>query len=82
MCASDLRGFVLAQRVWFEGNRREESFVDDVVGELDLVGGDQVAFPELEGPAVERCLISDRAENEAPVWFEVVVFEKLAATFE
>ena len=49
---------------------------------MDLIGGYQIAFPELKGPALDRGLICECAEDEATIRFDVVVYEKLLAAFE
>ena len=49
---------------------------------MDLIGGNQIAFPEFEGPALDRSLIGERAEDEAAVWLQIVVLKKLAPAFE
>ncbi len=80
-CQRD-RCFVLAQRVGFKCDRHKERFINHFVGQLDQIRGYQIAFPEFERPTAYRSLISECAENEAPVRFQIIVDEKLAAAFE
>jgi hypothetical protein len=51
--------------------------VDDLGSQLDLVGGDEIALPEFEGPAVDGRAVRDRAQDEAPVRLQEVVREEL-----
>jgi hypothetical protein len=76
------RCFILPVGIGFIGNRNEKTSVDDIGGKLDLIGRNQIAFPKLKGPTLDGCLIGNRAENEAPVWFQIVILEKLAATLK
>src|SRR5215467_1233793 len=72
----------MAKRVWLEGHRREEGFVDDFRGQLNLIGRDQIPLPKLEGPASHGRLIGDSAENKTPVGLQIVVVEELLTSFE
>src|ERR1051325_4051611 len=76
------RRFVLSQRIRLERNGSEERLIDHFVSELDLIGWNQIAFPELERPAFDRDLIGERAEDEATIRVDVVVYKKLFAAFE
>jgi hypothetical protein len=68
--------FFLSQRVWLVSHRLEKSLADDVVCQLDLLGGNQVTFPVFKSPTLKRRLIGERAEDEAAVGFQIIVLEK------
>src|ERR1043165_2455694 len=70
------------ERCFAASSCRKERLIDHCIRELYLIGRDEIALPKLEGPAFDRNLISERAENEATIGFEIVVFEKLLAAFE
>src|SRR5437763_181187 len=63
-------------------DRCQETLVDDVVRELDLIGGNQITFPELEGPFSHRRLESNRAQDEAPIRLQIIVLKEILAALE
>src|SRR6185503_17563190 len=73
---------LLSQRIRLEGNGCKERFVDYVVSQLDLIAGNQDAFPKLKGPTLEWGLISECAENETAIDADVVVVEEVTPALE
>ena len=72
----------MPQRVWFENDRNKESLIDNIRGQFDLIGGDQIAFPEFERPAAYRSLIANRAHDETTVRLQIVILKKHLTTFQ
>src|SRR5437763_7923178 len=63
-------------------DRRKKTLVDDVIRELDLIGGNQITFPELESPFSHRRLESNRSQNEAAIRLKIIVLKEILAALE
>ena len=73
------RNVFLPNRVRFVENFLEKRFADYVIGELDMLGCRQIAFPEFPCELFDRLLPRDCADDKAARFVDVNRFENVVA---
>ena len=76
------RRFILSRRVWLESNWREEALIDNLCCQLNLIRGNQIAFPEFEGPLSHRRLVGNRAHDKAAIGLQIIIFKEDLSALE